>query len=100
MSRALACLCFLLIALSACGRFPDLEGSISERARLADYPRLVPLEPLLATAFTGAQDARNESAGLVARAARLRIRAAAMRRPVVDRRTRARLAAALRRHGA
>jgi hypothetical protein len=97
MSRALACLCFLLIVLTACGRFPDLDGAISERARQAQYPRLVPLDALLGAAFANVQDAQGEGARLVARAARLRVRAAAMRHPVVDRRTRARMAAALKR---
>ena len=98
MSRALTCLCSLLIVLTACARFPDLDGAISDRARNAEFPQFMAMDLLLGTAFAGAESAQAEGASLAARAARLRIRAAAMRRPVVDRRTRARMAAALKRH--
>ena len=98
MSRALTCLCSLLIVLTACGRFPDLDSEITDRARYAEFPLFMPMDLLLGTAFAGAEIAQAEGASLAARAARLRIRAAAMRRPVVDRRTRARMVAALKRH--
>ncbi|MGR3343458.1 MAG: hypothetical protein ACU0DI_09600 [Paracoccaceae bacterium] len=98
MSRALTCLCSLLIVLAACGRFPDLDGAISDRVRNAEFPRFMPMDLLLGTAFAGAESSQAEGASLAARAARLRIRVEAMRRPVVDRRTRARMAAALKRH--
>ena len=98
MSRALTCLCSLLIVLTACGRFPDLDGTISDSARNAEFPQFMPMDMLLGTAFAGAESAQAEGASLAVQAARLRIRAAAMRRPVVNRRTKARLAAALRRH--
>ncbi len=98
MTRVVACLCSVLIVLAACGKFPDLDDTISDRVRGAEFPQLVPLDQLLDIAFASAGGAQAEAAGLAVRAARLRVRAAAMRRPVVNRRTRARMAAALRRH--
>ena len=89
---------FLLLA--GCADFPQLDASVSDRARAAAYPRILPLDGLLAVA-----DARPEGAAaaglgnLPARLARLQARANAMRgRPVIDPATRARLRAALARH--
>ncbi len=93
---------FILAAISAlasCTDFPDLDATASDRARAAPYPRILPLGQILARATTGAQ------AGLVlgnlpARLTRLRARAARLRgQPVIDDATRARLQAALARHG-
>lgn len=97
MRPALPCL-LVLALLAACARFPELEGAAARGVASAPYPRLVPLDALLAEA---AAPGRGEEAsrGLQARAAALRARAAALRaRPVLDRATRARLQAAVARH--
>ncbi|PWJ20438.1 hypothetical protein [Jannaschia seohaensis] len=68
MYRAL----FLLPLLAACAaELPSVEGSISEAARAAPAPRLIPTGPVLAArdAPVRAQSAEVE---LTARAARLR----------------------------
>ena len=35
------------VGLSACTQFPELDRTISAEVEAADYPALVPLEPLL-----------------------------------------------------
>jgi hypothetical protein len=42
-----------LAALAACSPPPDLPMAVSPAARAAPYPRIVPLEPLLARAAQG-----------------------------------------------
>ncbi len=84
--------------LAACTEFPELDRAMSPEARRAGYPALVPVEPILFAAFRGQPDTPAETAWLVRRAAGLRARADALRGPVIDTASRARLAAALRRH--
>ena len=87
----------LVLAATGCSDFPQLDGTISARARSAAYPRILPLDGLMsgvAATGTGA-----ELGNLPARLARLRGRARAMRAsPVVDGATRARMMAALARY--
>lgn len=84
----------LLLALSACATFPELDASIDDAARAAPYPELVPLQPILARAnalgTTGRITPASEQA-FDARVAGLRARAARLRGPVVDAATRARM---------
>ncbi len=88
----------LLLATTGCTDFPDLDAVVSERARTADYPRITPLDQLLA-APRAQQGAGAGLGNLPARLSRLRARAHAMQaRPVIDAQTRARLMAALARH--
>lgn len=63
---------FLIPFLSACAAFPSLEGTISDTARQAPYPRLteVPTEPAVADTQDAALEARISA--LQARAARIR----------------------------
>lgn len=88
----------LLLAAAAgpagCARFPAFPGG--EVAATGDYPALLPLELLLARGAGGAIDA-GLTARLEARGAALRARAAALRGPVIEPPTRARMAAALAR---
>lgn len=83
------------LALSACADFPALDARMTEADRNAPFPGLVPLGPLLAAA-----DARAGSpppaADLPGRIAALNARAAALRGPVIDAATTARIADALR----
>lgn len=73
---------FLLCLLTAaCGPgMPDLDADLSAEARAADYPSLVALGPLLATADAPlTRSAETEGNTLEARAADLRRRAAWLR---------------------
>ncbi|WP_424941736.1 hypothetical protein [Aliiroseovarius crassostreae] len=83
-----------LIGLAACSPSPEVGKPLSNVARNADYPRILPLDTLLAQqpeevdipALTGS---------LTSRAAALRARAAALRGSIVDGGTRARMQDAL-----
>ncbi len=94
LPRALA-LAAGLAALAACGTLPDL-GAREDPPGARDYPAILPLGPLLAQA-EGGVIAPDLTASLEARGAALRARAAALKRPVIERATRARLTAALAR---
>lgn len=88
------------LGLSACADFPDFDGTITEQARRAPFPDLMPIEEILAG--TGAGDRTTAEAAarsMVWRAERLRARQAAIERAVIiDNRTRRRMAAAVARH--
>lgn len=89
----------LAAALSGCARFPELDAAVSEAARAADYPSLVPAERILSRKRAG-RLAENDGEILLARAANLRRRAAILRGiPVVDEDARLRFADRLRRLG-
>lgn len=82
----------LFLALGACSGFPELEGTIPADVENADYPDLVPLEPLLARAAPAVADPVETSAALDARVAALRARANALqRRAILNNGTRTRL---------
>ncbi|WP_323784970.1 hypothetical protein [Thalassovita sp.] len=72
-----------LTGLTGCADFPDLDDRIEPAARQADFPALLPLEPILAA---NAQSAITEDtdAALQARAGALRARAARLRQLAVD----------------
>jgi hypothetical protein len=63
---------FPILFLSACTTFPSLEGTITDAARQAPYPKLteVPTEPGTADAQDAALEVRINA--LQARAARIR----------------------------
>lgn len=73
----------LALTLSACTQFPDLEATQTDTLENADYPTLVPLEPLLARAAAPGPDPVQTQADLSARLAGLRSRANAMRGAVL-----------------
>ena len=90
--RASFCsLSLALLALSACTQFPALDRTITPAIENADYPALVSLDPLLASATTGRVDAVQTEAALNARVARLRARAARLRGSVLSGREKQRL---------
>jgi len=102
MNRLPSRLPALLVVLAAgCAPLPDF-GAAGGRGGLpppaGGYPQILPIEALLAQADGMVLDA-GLAATVVARAAGLRARAAALRRPVIDSATRARMAAAARRLG-
>lgn len=84
------------LLLAGCGARPDFGPDDGAAAR-AGYPAILPLGPLLAQAGGGVITP-DFTAAIEARGAALRARAAALRRPVIDAATRARMAAALARH--
>ena len=81
-----------VLVLSACSSFPELDATVPAHMEQADFPRLVPVEPLLA-ASEEVQITPETESGLMARANALRARAARLRGPIVDHGTRARMRA-------
>ena len=73
MTRAL----ILCLTLAACASFPEVEAAASKATGPA--PALLPMDQLLAQ--TGQPKAEAAGNGLTARAAALRARAAALRKP-------------------
>ncbi len=71
-----------LIALAGCGQIPALEGTVSESALRAPYPRILPLDEVLAAAETSRVGAEEAGARTDARARALQARAAILRRPI------------------
>jgi len=104
MPRRPALLVALALALAAgCAELPDFDAAgagagAGLRPAPAGYPALLPLGVLLARAEGLTLDPAIESS-LASRAAGLRGRAQALRRPVIEAATRARMAAAARRLG-
>ncbi len=76
--------------LAACSEFPSLDDKVSAAARAAPYPRLLPIQTLLARPAPP-RLTETAVATLEARAARLRRKAAALRGPVIDTSDRQRL---------
>ncbi|MEP3845630.1 MAG: hypothetical protein ABJM43_09855 [Paracoccaceae bacterium] len=88
----LVCSLTLICGLASCATFPELDSSFSPAARTADFPALVPLEPLLAQNAGTGTNPQETVKTLEGRLASLRARAARLRGPVLDRASRARLA--------
>lgn len=82
----------LAVFLGGCAAFPDLNGTIPPEMERADFPRLVPVEPLLAGQPADRITPETETA-MAARVAALKARASRLRRTVVDTGTRARMRA-------
>ncbi|MEM6305765.1 MAG: hypothetical protein AAF744_13690 [Pseudomonadota bacterium] len=81
----------LALGLSSCTQFPELDRTITPELEAADFPDLVPVEPLLAQATAGQVNAEATEAALIGRVARLRARAARLRGSVLSGRERQRL---------
>lgn len=75
------CFLFVLVLLSGCDPFPNLDDSISDQARQTSYPGLDPVDRLLAGAARQTQDdPATEIAALHDRARLLKARAAILRK--------------------
>lgn len=85
----------LAAALSGCTQFPELDASVSDAARTAPYPDLVPLGGLQAR-LTTTNIAPDTVSTIEARIARLEARADSLRGNVIDDATRARMQAGVR----
>jgi len=88
-------LCLALI-LASCTQFPELDSQLSDNAKNADYPTLLPVEHLLA-GVDQSQISPEMQAGLTARIANLKARAARLRGRVIDSGTRQRMAQGVQR---
>ncbi len=91
------CFCLTLVGAVACAEDPLVRRQISDDARRAEYPRILPLQELLASR-PAPVDVALLTGSLTSRAAALRARASRLRAPIVDSATRARMQAALARH--
>ncbi len=81
----------LSLSVASCAQFPALEGTVPADLENADFPNLVPLEPVLDTARAAPEQNAQTEAALQARVAALKARAARLRGRVVDSSTRARM---------
>ncbi len=89
----------VILALSGCASFPELDAAVTDTAKKADYPSLIPAESLLNRRNEGRLD-ETDGAALLARAAHLRARGRILRNlATIDDATRQRIAARLRRLG-
>ena len=79
------------MALGGCATPPDLGNTVPPELEAAPYPRLLPLEQILADSATAEATPELEAA-LEARAAVLRARAAGLRGPVIEPPLRSRMA--------
>ncbi|QIE47461.1 hypothetical protein G5B38_06380 [Pseudohalocynthiibacter aestuariivivens] len=80
----------LMAALASCSQFPELDAAVSDDIRDAPYPDLVPLDTLDIRTGTG-RIAPDAAQTMESRVARLKSRAARLRRTVIDQDTRARM---------
>ena len=85
-----------VLSLTACTQFPDLDHTQTAELDAADYPALVPMEPLLASAATPGPDPAQAEDTLNTRLAGLRNRANTMRGSVLTGAEKQRLEAGLR----
>lgn len=90
------CFGMTLLGAVACAEDPLVRGQMSDAARRADYPHILPLDELLANR-TAPVDVAILTGSLSNRAAALRARASRLRAPIVDSATRTRMQAALAR---
>lgn len=94
------CTLFALALITAtaagCTQFPQLDHTQSDTLRGADYPALVPIEPILAGVETPTTDAATEEAALTSRLAGLRARANRIRGSVITEAEKKRLKDGLR----
>ncbi|MEP1352514.1 MAG: hypothetical protein ABJX32_18480 [Tateyamaria sp.] len=85
----------LCLTLAACTQFPELDGTVAPDLRDADFPQLVPIEPLLNANAPVVADPIQTTQALDGRIAALRARAAALQESdVVDAETERQLEAA------
>lgn len=77
------------MTLAACAEFPEVDAALASGTPSRDYPALLPFEDLLAADTPRLDDTTDDA--LLARAAALRNRAAAIRGPVIDSQTRRRM---------
>ncbi len=97
MLRHLSVFALVTALLAACSDFPELDQAVSDSARHADFPELLPLQTILNQA-ENTQITEQTVSSLQGRVARLRARANRLRAPVINTAARARMRAAIARH--
>lgn len=73
-------LVFLAASLAGCVQFPEIDDATNQVARDAEYPTLIPLDPVLENITAAQLDTSDTQEQLESRAAGLNARAAALRR--------------------
>jgi|TARA_B110000483_G_scaffold177904_1_gene210400 hypothetical protein len=81
----------LPLALVACTQFPELDGAVSDAGKDAKYPKLLPVDTLLAQSNSTGPSPEEAASTLSARLAALQNRAAQLRGSVVDSSTQKRM---------
>lgn len=90
------CLACAALAVGGCTQFPDLEHTQDAATARADYPALIPIEPLLARAEAPGPDPAESQAQIDARLAGLRARADRLRGSIMTEAEKQRLRTGLR----
>ncbi len=80
-----------LVCLTGCTQFPELDAHLSPEVEAADYPALVPLEPLLAARSAPPDRGTEIATSVQGRVSALQARANRLRGPVLSGSERARL---------
>ncbi len=70
------------LLLGGCATFPELDTVVSAEAERAPFPRILPLEDVMAAAQDRSVNAEDAGTTTAARARALQVRAAILRRPV------------------
>ncbi|SFT49439.1 hypothetical protein SAMN05216236_102194 [Sedimentitalea nanhaiensis] len=83
----------IAVCLTGCGRAPELDATIPDGLRTADFPALVPIETLIDPLPGSLEQSEIELQKLQIRHENLRSRANRLNRPIVDEQTRARMRA-------
>jgi|TARA_R110000850_G_scaffold13532_2_gene43752 hypothetical protein len=84
-NRILLSFCLAALVLpAACTQFPALDSRATPELLAADYPALVPIDPLLAKAEGGQVNIPQIENGLTSRVERLQARAAQLRGSVLS----------------
>jgi len=86
----------LTVTLTGCAQFPELEGTIAPSDVNGTRQALIPLAPLVARANDATPLAGSAASNQSPRAGTLRNRASALRGPVIDPVTRARMLRGIR----
>ncbi len=95
-ARILAALAASLALTGACTQVPALDQTITPALAAADYPALVPLDPILAAAQNSAVEPVQATSAIDARVAALKARAARLNGSVLNGAERQRLAQGFR----
>jgi hypothetical protein len=95
MNRAILPLILLCLA-AGCTQFPALDRTLTPELQDADYPELVPLGPVLASAQRSGADPARQNTAIDSRVAALQARAARLRGSVLNGAERVRLEEGLR----
>ena len=92
MEKDMRLIAFILpLALMACTQFPELDGVVSDAGKNAKYPKLRPINTLLAQTASTGPSAEETISTIDARIAALQNRAAALQGAVVDQDTQNRM---------